>query len=246
MANNNTFNANTYIKLLNSHMDPELVQKQLHNSDQCTTQFVVDFLSARCKKLQSMLQTMQEIAIEVDVTKSMSMLLKCILDSTDSAHATVYFLDINAEKLTIRASTWQKPNTTATFEMLFGNVALNKCQTVNVYNIKTSEYYNEDCEKQFKDKIEVDCILSTPIFGDGMRVCGVIEVINKAEGNPFFTAEDEFVVKGIASMGTLLFNHANVKQSALKKTDDIKMFLNTASMMSNELDMGGMLYIFTN
>lgn len=242
MGNNNSFNANTYIKLLNTNIDPDLIQKQFQDSNPYRNAFVVDFLTSRCKRLQAMLQTMQEIALEVDVTKSMSLLLKCILDATDALHATVYFLDTNAEKFSIRASTWQKTNTTTTFDMLFGNVGLNKCQTLNVYNIKTSEYYTEESEKQFKDKIDVDCILSTPIFGDGMRICGIIEVINKREGNPFFTAEDEFVVKAIASMGTLLFNHANVKQSALKKTDDIKMFLNTASMMSSELDMGGILY----
>ena len=182
---------------------------------------------------------MHDIAIEVDVTKSMSLLLQCILEATDAAHATIYFMDSDSDKFSVRASTWQKKNVSVTFESLFGHAALNKCETINVYNISTSEYYLEESVKLFKNKIDVDCILSSPIFGDGMRICGILEIINKRSGNPFFTGEDDFVVKAIASMGTLLFNHSNVKQSALKKTDDIKIFLNTASMMSNELDMGG-------
>ena len=202
--------------------------------------FTIGFLSYRCKKLQSLLQCMHDIAIEVDVVKSMKMLLDTIMTATEAQQGTVYFTESKAEKLIIRASSWQKEGQSSDLDKVLGSQALSKGETVNVFNIHSSEYYAADVDYTFKNKFEVDCLLSTPIFGDGMRVSGIIEIINKKSGNPYFTAEDEFVLKAIASMGTLLFNHANVKQSALKKTDDIKVFLNTASMMSSaELDMGG-------
>lgn len=226
--------------MLNNRIDTDLIPKQIANAGPAAIGFVIGFLSTRCKKLQAMLQCMHDIAIEVDVVKSMSLLQSCIVEATESVHATVYFMEPKSEQFSIRASTWQKPNLNVTLDKIFGSSAILKGETVNVYNIKTSEYYHDDIEAVFKNKFDVDCIMSTPIFGDGMRVCGIMEVINKKTGNPFFTAEDDFVIKAIASMGTLLFNHANVKQNAMKKTDDIKVFLNTASMMSSsELDMGG-------
>eukprot|EP00842_Homolaphlyctis_polyrhiza_P002737 jgi/Hompol1/3464/HPOL_005231-RA len=105
------------------------------------------------------------------------------------------------------------------------------------------EYYTEAVTEAYQ-QVDAECVLSAPVFGDGMKVAGLIEVINKQIGNPFFNAEDEFMIKALASLGTLLFNHANVKQSAIKKTDDIKMFLNTASMMTTEkTDMGDLLHV---
>lgn len=242
--NDAMLNPNIYIKLLNSKIDPDLIAAQLSGAGPAVAGFVVNFLTSRVKKLQSLLQCMHDIATEVDVIKSIKLLTTCILEATEASQVTVYFTETNLEKLSVRTSTWQKEGVNVPLSKVFGIASLSKGESVNVFNIKSSEFYTDEIEAVFKDKFEVDCIMSTPIFGDGMRVSGIIEIINKRSGNPFFSAEDEFMLKSIASMGTLMFNHANIKQSAMKKTDDIKVFLNTASMMSSaELDMGDLINV---
>ncbi|KAI8925193.1 hypothetical protein BC831DRAFT_436089 [Entophlyctis helioformis] len=236
-------NANIYIKLLNSNIDPDLIPKQLARAGPDGIRFLITFLSSRCKKLQSILQTMYDIAIEIEMDKAMMMLLQCVLDATEAKHACLYFTGNTTGKLVVRNNNWPDPRENATVEEVFAGNVIFKGERVNVYNVKTSEHYTDTVAEAYQ-QVEADCILSAPVFGDGMKVSGLIEVINKTSGNPFFNAEDEFMIKALASLGTLLFNHANVKQSAIKKTDDIKVFLNTASMMTSEkADMGDLLHV---
>jgi adenylate cyclase len=82
-------------------------------------------------------------------------------------------------------------------------------------------------------------MISAPIFGDGMKVVGIIEMINKKSGNPYFNAEDVFMMNSLASFATLMNFQAATITSAAKKNDDIKTFFNTTTTMNADSDMGG-------
>nr|KAJ3422883.1 hypothetical protein HK105_005831 [Polyrhizophydium stewartii] len=239
----NYMNSNIYIKLLNSNIDPDLIPKQLARAGPEGIRFLITFLSSRCKKLQSILLTMYNIALEIEMDKAMAMLLQCVLDATEARYACLYFTGNTAGKLVVRNNNWPDPRSNISIEEVFAGQIIFKGERVNVYNVKTAEFYTDAVAEAYQ-QVDAECVLSAPVFGDGMKVSGLIEVINKRIGNPFFNAEDEFMIKSLASLGTLLFNHANVKQSAIKKTDDIKVFLNTASMMTSEkTDMGDLLHV---
>ncbi|KAJ1327108.1 hypothetical protein BSLG_010455 [Batrachochytrium salamandrivorans] len=232
-----------YIKLLNSSIDPDLIFKQLLKANPEGVRFLTAFLSSRCKKLQAILQTMYDISLEIEVEKAMAMLLQCILDATESKYACLYFTGVTVGKLVVRSSNWIEPRACISVDEVFAGPTLFKGEQVNIYNAKTSEHYTDAISEVYQ-QVDADCVLSAPVFGDGMKVSGIIEVINKQSGNPFFNVEDEFMIKALASLGTLLFNQTNVKLSAIKKTDDIKLFLNTASMMATEkADMGDLLQV---
>ncbi|KAL5038714.1 hypothetical protein BDV3_001937 [Batrachochytrium dendrobatidis] len=238
---NTYMNANIYIKLLNSNIDADLISKQLFKAGPEGTKFLMSFLSSRCKKLQGILQTMYEISLEIEMEKAMDMLLRCVMDATEAKHACLYFTGAANGKLIAQNSNWVKPRENVTVNEVFAGSIVFKGESVNIYNIKTSEYYTDIIAEMYH-QVDADCILSAPVFGDGMKVAGLIEVINKKSGNPYFNAEDEFMIKALASLGTLLFNHASIKQNAIKKTDDIKVFLNTTSMMTGEkADTGDLL-----
>ncbi|KAH9265339.1 hypothetical protein BASA83_011151 [Batrachochytrium salamandrivorans] len=240
---NNYMNSNMYIKLLNSSIDPDLIFKQLLKANPEGVRFLTAFLSSRCKKLQAILQTMYDISLEIEVEKAMAMLLQCILDATESKYACLYFTGVTVGKLVVRSSNWIEPRACISVDEVFAGPTLFKGEQVNIYNAKTSEHYTDAISEVYQ-QVDADCVLSAPVFGDGMKVSGIIEVINKQSGNPFFNVEDEFMIKALASLGTLLFNQTNVKLSAIKKTDDIKLFLNTASMMATEkADMGDLLQV---
>lgn len=90
---------------------------------------------------------------------------------------------------------------------------------------------------------EPDCIISAPIFGDGMKVTGIIEMINKKSGNPYFNAEDLFMINTLASFATLLNSQTTTITTAAKKHDDMKTFFNTATTMNADSDMGDLITV---
>ena len=243
-ADGGTFvNTNIYIKLFNSTIDPDMLPKQFANSGPDGIRFLITFLSARCKKLQNILNTLYNIALEIEMPKAMDMLLECVLEATDAKYASLYFTSGASGKLTVKNTNWPVVRENIPIDEVFASSIIFKGERVNVYNIKSSEHFTEHVAEAYQC-VEPECILSAPIFGDGMKVAGFVEVVNKSTGNPFFHVEDEFMIKALSSLNTLLFNHANVKQNAIKKTDDIKVFLNTASMMTNQkTDMGDLINV---
>lgn len=76
-----------------------------------------------------------------------------------------------------------------------------------------------------------------------MKVIGVIEMINKKTGNPYFNAEDVFMMKVLASFATLLNFQTVSINSATKKQDDIKTFFNTATTLNVDSDMGDLITV---
>ncbi|KAJ3417077.1 hypothetical protein HDV05_006936 [Chytridiales sp. JEL 0842] len=125
---------------------------------------------------------------------------------------------------------------------------------LSVYNLPSSDLYTDTLHDQYKH-LEPQCSLLVPIkVESGSKCTGFIEIINKAPfpssstgptmtTPPYFSAEDEFCLTTLASLWTLLLSQTHVRQQALRKSDDIRVLLNTASLMSSELDLGDLIRV---
>ncbi|ORY48560.1 hypothetical protein BCR33DRAFT_714320 [Rhizoclosmatium globosum] len=98
--------------------------------------------------------------------------------------------------------------------------------------------------------VEIDCVLTVPVLLGGVKLVGAVEVINKKgvgdakqRVSPYFNAEDD--VWTILSGGTGLGGGVGGSASGTpgKKKDDIKMLMNTASFMSSDLDLNGLVRV---
>ncbi|KAJ3106152.1 hypothetical protein HDU97_006969 [Phlyctochytrium planicorne] len=237
-------NANAYVRLLNSSYDYQAILKQSQKANSESTKAIVNFLAGRCKKMQEILQCMFEVATEGDSEKAMATLLNCALSAVDGKNACLYTIDETTSEIIVRSSNWVEPGSVTSTDKIFWGLKVLKGEIVNVYNAKTSEQYTDEIHEQY-GKLEMECIMMAPIFTEQFRVSGIIEIVNKSTPGaaPYFNAEDEFVLKALSSVWTLLLNHSHVRQQALRKSDDIRVLLNTASLMSSELDLGDLIRV---
>jgi putative methionine-R-sulfoxide reductase with GAF domain len=153
---------------------------------------------------------------------------------------------------------------------IFGSQMAMKSEMVNIYNLTSSDLYTDELHEEYKE-VDPQCILVAPIMMESnSKVTGFIEIINKkpsvspnsnissttaigrpnggpsgsnSNAPPYFNAEDEFCLKTLCSLWTLLLSQTHVRQQALRKSDDIQVLLNTASLMSSELDLGELITV---
>ncbi|KAJ3068821.1 hypothetical protein HDU99_003095, partial [Rhizoclosmatium hyalinum] len=170
--------------------------------------------------------------------------------------------------MSILASTWaikeavlEYTTTHPIGERILGGGPLLKGGIVNVFNVKESDIYTDEAHEYYYGRggVEIDCVLTVPVLLGGVKLVGAVEVINKKgvgdakqRVSPYFNAEDEYMLKCLASVWTILSGGTGlgggVGGSASgtpgKKKDDIKMLMNTASFMSSDLDLNGLYFVF--
>jgi hypothetical protein len=239
--NNNGFlNTNIYIKLLNNTIKPDTIMDQLAKSGPEGMKFLMHFLSSRCKKLQKILNTIHDIGLEIESDKASEKLFQCAMDSTDAKFGSVYFATGQNTKMSVRNSNWPTRRSETNTDQIFGVKSILKGEIQNICNVRSCEGYTAAMVAGYCD-FEPECIISAPIFGDGMKVTGIIEMINKTSGNPYFNAEDVFMMNTLASFATLLNAHNSSITSASIKQGNITSFFNNTHAMNHESDMGGIL-----
>ncbi|KAI8805978.1 hypothetical protein BJ742DRAFT_680566 [Cladochytrium replicatum] len=237
-------NTNMYIKLLNKQYTHESLAKQLSIGGPTATKKFVEFVSMRIQKLHSIMQSFRKIAIEPDITICMKYLVEVVLSVTSGSHATLYTFNEATGTATAEASSW----IISPGGLLYcGNHVFVKGEVVSVYNVKNSEQWNEAADSVYRNKYlggEPECILAVPVVNDNTRVLGSIEVVNKVHDQPpFFDAEDEFMIGALSNLWGMLLNQLTIREESLRKTDDIRVLLNTASLMSSELDLGDLISV---
>ena len=220
-------------------MDPEALTKQIAKCGPEGLRFLMNFLSRQCQKFQSVLKSLYEISHEIELDGAAKKLFDIVMQVTNSKYGTLY--QISQNKIQVFISNWPEPRITLQESELFGSSALLKGDMVNTMNFRTSDLLSETLTKSYQSA-DPDCIISAPFFGDGMRVSGVLELIGKTSGNPLFNSEDEFLVRALSSLSTILFNQISIKQTAAKKSDEIKTFLKTTNAMPSDLNMQGILF----
>lgn len=232
-------NLNLYSKLLNTTDDPSALTTQLLRAGPDTTKAFINFLTRRQRKFTEIFQCLGDIASEGDAEKAMERLLVQVADAVDAKYGTLYLLDETGE-FTVKASNWMTPNSKIPIDRLFSGPTLLKGDLANVYNIKNSDSdsFTEEWTTTYT-KTDPDCILSAPITKEDGRVVGVIEMVNKSTPTPYFNGGDEFILKAIASIWRLLLVNSRIQEGVTAQTADIRAFLNTASVMSSEVNLGG-------
>jgi transcriptional regulator with GAF, ATPase, and Fis domain len=237
--NGSYMNANSYIKLLNSNMDPDQLTKQVARAGPEGLRFLMHFLARQCQKYQVTLKSLHDISHEIELEAAAKRLFQVMLEVTHARYGTIYTMTQN----TFQAYVTNWPEKRATAEPdIFAARAVARGDMINVINFRTSDYHTDRIEENYQH-VDPDCVISAPYFGDGMKVTGFIELIGKKDGNPIFTTEDEFLVQALSSLTTILFNQITVKQSAQKKSNNIKSFLTTANSMPAEMDMGDLINV---
>ncbi|KAJ3065164.1 hypothetical protein HDU98_011451 [Podochytrium sp. JEL0797] len=269
---------NLYIKLLNTTYDPTTLLKQVNATTSLeTTRTLFSFLVSRASKQQSMLSCMQSLSREpipgtiealnaVPVTQQ---LLRCALEICGAKEATLYRVDEATGEVTPVASTWAEKEGVVVEgfgigERVLGIAHLMKGEHVNVYNVKESDIYTDEAHEYYgvRGKCEVECVLTIPVLIRGVKFVGAIEVINKrsdvgkGEVSPYFSAEDEHMLKCLGCIWTIVLStasggavgaghggHGGSNNGKGAKSDDIKMLMNTANFMSTDIDLNGLVRV---
>lgn len=140
-----------------------------------------------------------------------SKIVACAKDVTSAVESTLYIVDPSDYSLLATESTWLKPaGRVVKRDQLLCQETLMKGQPVSLYSVKTSEEYTKEVEEfyQLNGKVLPECVLSIPVLHPerSKTVIGVIELVNKAAGPPYFSADDhEFAVLISRTLTTLLF-----------------------------------------
>jgi hypothetical protein len=237
--NGSYLNANSYIKLLNSNMDPDQLTKQVSKAGPEGLRFLMTFLAKQCQKFQSALRSLYDISHEIELDSAAERLFSVLLDVTNARYGTIYSTSQN--NIQVYLTNWGNQRN-LTNQDIFAFKAVIRGDMINVLNFRTSDHHTDQIEENYQ-LVDPDCIISAPYFGDGMKITGFIELIGKKDGNPVFTTEDEFLVQALSSLTTILFNQISVKQIAQKKTNNIKNFLTTANSLPVEMDMGDLISV---
>jgi adenylate cyclase len=199
---------------------------------------IIQFLAARCRKMQIIINSMRDIVLESDTDESLLGLLKCVMHAVDSRHATLYIIEPATGDIVVRTSSWRQRGSVVKSSQIFGGPSVFMGETVNMYNVKLSDAFTDE-HSEIYDKVDPDCILNIPIIAENSKIVGAVEVITKSIPGlpPFFTAEDEFLLKGLGSMWILILNHSEMRERAAQKSDDVRVLLKTVSLMSSELEL---------
>ncbi|KAJ3156801.1 hypothetical protein HDU86_003567 [Geranomyces michiganensis] len=249
-------NINLYVKLLQEHSDMNKLALQLARSasrDPGTLAAFMSYLTRTVQTFRGVLSGMQSVAGSQDMEQVISKVFACASNAVDAQYASLYVVDETADAVFVRASDWL-PVQLATnagggipTPRLFGAGSLMKGEHLCICNVKTSDQFMEDLHPNY-DKIDPECILSVPLVHHAGRVVAVLELINKRTqgATPFFNDQDEFVIKTIAALWSsmlapLLISDQAVSSAGGHATADLRAIIDTASVMSGELDLGDLI-----
>jgi len=254
--------SNLYTQLLNQEFDCDAIKKQCENLNKEEIKRCLEFVCDRCKKIQTFLKDINDIMMENDLKKDLLLLIKSICKIVNGKFICCY--SVNAEEgnnLSIQASNWSiskadtentsstllslsKANNNIPLSSIFaGKDILNK-KTINAFNIYNSEYYTNEVANHYN--IDMKCVLSTPIFApDNYKVIGILEVINKKDDYdmPYFTIEDEYILKTMSSIWSIILRQCLIQENSEKHLDNIKNIFTTTKILNHTMNIDELVKI---
>ncbi|KAJ3350766.1 hypothetical protein HDU91_006206 [Kappamyces sp. JEL0680] len=234
-------NPNAYVKLMNSNMDPEALSRQIATASPEGIRFLTHFLSKQSAKFQSVLNSLIDISQQPALEKSAQKLFEVMMDVTEAQYGAIYYSSSPGSPLKVFNNNWPVQRTSVLPENICASEISLKGDLVNIFNLKGSDYYKGRIPSDY-EALAPSCILSAPFYGDGLRISGIIEFVNKRSGNPVFSVEDEFMVKALSSITTIIFNQINVKQTVTRKSDNLKTFFAaTNATPAAKVEMGDLI-----
>ena len=89
--------------------------------------------------------------------------------------------------------------------------------------------------------VDLDCCLLVPVLRDD-KVVGIIEAVDKTEDPPLFDVEDEYILKQLAMMCSIVMSHNQMREESRQRGENIQAVLKTASLMSSAMEISGNLF----
>jgi transcriptional regulator with GAF, ATPase, and Fis domain len=178
-----------------------------------------------------MLTPDDELAIDI--------ILRAAVHLLNAQHASIYSVDDRLHCFIVKNSSWRKIKEKAAFQNVIG--ATHIFQTLKPFSIQSIRSFILDFSDSLANAymdVDLNCCLSYPIMA-GTKVVGIIEIIDKRSGSPIFDAEDEFILKQLAAMCTIVMTHNEIREESRRRGDDIQAVLKTASLMSSEVELAG-------
>lgn len=231
-------NNNLYMKVYNSQFKIDSIKNHIKSAKPETSEKIMGFLSENSRKLQTIMKFLEPIAVEVDIDISLQKVMDCIAEATMAKYITMYMFDEFTEKFVVKGSNWQTVNQGYHKDDVYASADIIHHKICNVYNMEMSDDFTDSIHKVYGG-LHCECILSVPIKRDNSTVVGILEVVNKTCSPPYFSSEDESLLKAISCICTLLLLNADIRSNALQRAKNIKVLLNTASLMTSDLDLEG-------
>ncbi|KAJ3224049.1 hypothetical protein HK099_000327 [Clydaea vesicula] len=242
----NVINTNIYTKLFNAKFDIPEISKQMKISKPELSKKFADFLTAMSKKLQNIMKSIQEISAQDKTEMSWEKIRNSIGEAVNGKYITLYILEESTQDLIVKSSNWQTVHRRIASSGVFCASNVLHHRVCNLYNVKDSlEEYTVEIDQVY-GVLDCECVLSVPIRQGASRVVGILEVINKTCGAPYFNTEDEFIIKTYSSLCTLIsmnsaINGQETTAGVNRNEGNADVFSTTASLMTSEMDLNGLV-----
>lgn len=235
-----SLNTNIYLKLFNGKIDPETLAKQAAMAGPENAKFLIQLLAARCSKFQRVAEIVTKLTKEIEESASEQIFFDCILDSADAMYGSIYLATKMPGKLKLLKSNWPTDRTDISTSKIYGYQRVICAQTCNACNVKSSDDFKDVGD--YYDELQPACILAIPVYGEDLRVVGIIELVNKSSGNPFFNEQDLAIVSFLASILSLKLFQIHGGSKGNRKQESIqKNFFESTKGITSETDVGDLI-----
>ena len=86
--------------------------------------------------------------------------------------------------------------------------------------------------------VDLDCCILMPVLREG-KVVGIIEAVDKTENPPLFDVEDEYILRQLSTMCSIVMSHNQMREESRQRGENIQAVLKTASLMSSAMEISG-------
>ncbi|KAI8994279.1 hypothetical protein BC832DRAFT_425467 [Gaertneriomyces semiglobifer] len=231
-------NLSLYIRLLSTSQSASAIANYLLKSNPDDARAFIVYLSTRIRKYKSILATLTELGNGKDQSQVIDDMLVAFVDAVDAKYVTFYGLD--GVDCTVRGSNWRAKASTVGHHLLYGSSTVIRGNIVNAYDLKEDLNISNEILESYA-AFDLECILSVPVYADDGRIVGILEFVNKTTGSPLFTIEDDAMAIALAGLLTILVTRQDVGGGVTQDGADVRAFLNTASAMTNEVDVGDLI-----
>ncbi|PCJ63294.1 MAG: hypothetical protein COA79_00370 [Planctomycetota bacterium] len=180
----------------------------------------------KIKDLEKILNVTQEMSAESNLDSLLTLIMERMKDIIKCDRCTIFILDVEKNELWSKLSTKLEikeiriPKTKG----IAGEVACSR-KPVNIKDAYEDDRFDQEIDK--KTGYRTHSILCVPLFNIEKNVVGVIQLLNKLDGNPF-TFYDEFILKTFSSQAGVIIERADLYESNLEK-----------EKLSHELELAG-------
>lgn len=200
-------NRDTYSKLINDNLDADVILNQFATASPEGLHFLCYLLVQQCSSFKKLLKGIGEVGRLVDMELAVEKLFGVVMEVSKAKYGSIHIFENGI--VATKCTNWQQRE---------GPISIpNSILEGEVINCGSLTRNNGDDD-------EPTCSLIAPIYGVGNIVIGMIELFDKLNGNPVFTFDEEFGVKELGNLASILFNQINIIQDSQRKRECLNDF----------------------